>query len=113
MTEHNGFTHVGFMPYTKADGTVITLALWEKPCATCGQPFQVMTGCSAIANPSNGGGLSLANCEEHRGYVTERQRDRWANPTERQREAGRKVWRRANAQRTAIIYSMRARAGRG
>lgn len=57
------FERVGSKPYTRKDGTEITLAVWRGTCMVCGGPFELATPEGATSKETRFG---VVACPQHR-----------------------------------------------
>lgn len=62
------WTAVGIEPYTRQDGAVTMLRVWQTACKTCGKPFTIRTP-QGVTEPGQSRSFTLRTCPDHRGSV--------------------------------------------
>lgn len=60
-------TYLRDEPYTRNDGTVMTLHVWHRPCRTCGTMFEIKTSGNFPIEEGVRGDQQPRNCPLHKG----------------------------------------------
>lgn len=63
------FDLVDERPYTRRDGAVTTVKVWEALCINCRQPFQIVTP-AAVVKPKQSHAFNLRRCPACRGKIS-------------------------------------------